>query len=143
MNISEIMTRKVETITPDQTIQQAAAIMARVDCGALMVHKGDKLAGMITDRDIAIRAVAEGLSCDTPVSKVMSSGIRYCFEDEDVQDVARNMAQNQVRRMPVMNRDKRLVGVISLGNISDCGDSESCTTLLHGVANAHGVAQAH
>jgi CBS domain-containing protein len=88
MKISEIMTRDVETITPDQTICEAACAMARIDCGAILVHDGDRLVGMVTDRDITLRAVAEGLESDTPVSQVMSENIRYCFEDEDIQHVA-------------------------------------------------------
>nr|WP_298146049.1 CBS domain-containing protein [uncultured Pseudomonas sp.] len=137
MKISDIMTRGVQTVTPDQSIHEAAALMARVDCGALMVNDQDHLIGVITDRDITIRAVAEGLPGDTPVSEVMSQGVRYCFDDEDVQHVAQNMADNQVRRLPVMNHDKRLVGVVSLGNIAASDSNRASATVLHGVAKAH------
>lgn len=92
---------------------------------------------MITDRDIAIRAVAGGLSGDTPLGRIMSGDIHYCFEDEDVQHVARNMADIQMRRLPVLNREKRLVGVVSLGNIASCHDQASSATVLQGVAQAH------
>ncbi|HTO20519.1 MAG TPA: CBS domain-containing protein [Pseudomonas sp.] len=137
MKISEVMTRDVQTILPEQSIQEAASLMQRIDCGALLVHEGDRLVGMLTDRDIAIRAVAQGLTPDTPVRQVMSSGIRYCFEDEDVQHVAQNMADIQVRRLPVLNREKRLIGVVSLGNIASIHSQRASDTVLRGVAKAH------
>ena len=115
MKISEIMTRDVQIIEPEQSIQDAASLMQRIDTGALLVHEGDRLVGMVTDRDIVLRAVAKGHGPDTPVREVMSDNIRYCFEDEDVQHVAQNMADIQLRRLPVLSRDKRLVGVVSLG----------------------------
>jgi len=137
MRINEIMTHDVKTIRPEQSIREAAALMAQIDSGALLVNENDRLAGMVTDRDIAIRAVAEGLDSDTPVSKVMSPDIRYCFEDEDVDHVAQNMAEIQVRRLPVLNREKRLVGVVSLGNIASCHSQRASATVLEGVAQPH------
>lgn len=137
MKISDIMTRDVETITPDQSICEAACAMARVDCGAILVHDGDRLVGIVTDRDITVRAVAEGLESDTPVSQVMSENIRYCFEDEDIQHVAENMADIQMRRLPVLDRNKRLVGVVSLGNFASCPIQNASVTVLRGVARAH------
>jgi CBS domain-containing protein len=137
MKIGEIMTRNVQTITPDQSIREAASLMKQVDCGALLVHEGDRLVGVITDRDIAIRAVADGESPNCPVSQVMTSNVCYCFEDEDVQHVAENMADIQVRRLPVMNREKRLVGIVSLGNIASSRSRQASTTVLRGVAQAH------
>ena len=137
MKIADIMTRGVKTTKPDTTIEEAAALMEKIDCGALLVHDGDRLVGMITDRDIAIRAIAQGRGCDTPVSDVMTAHVLYCFEDEDVQHVAENMAEEEVRRLPVLNREKRLVGVVSLGNISDSRSSKACATVMQGVARAH------
>lgn len=137
MKISDIMTREVESITPEQSICDAARAMEKADCGAILVHDGDKLVGMLTDRDIAIRAVAQGLSPDTPISEVMTDNILYCFEDEDVQHVAENMADIHVRRLPVMDRNKRLVGIVSLGNFASCSNSIAGATLLRGVAQAH------
>ena len=137
MQIRDVMTTDVKTLTPDQSIREAAALMADIDSGALLVNDQDRLIGMITDRDIAIRAVAKGLDCDTPVREVMSNTIRYCFDDESVQDVAQNMAENEMRRMPVLNREKRLVGVVSLGNIASCHNQQTSDTLLQGVARAH------
>lgn len=137
MKVSDIMTRGIQTITPSQTIHEAAAMMARIDCGALLVNQDDRLIGMITDRDITIRAVATGMPGETPISEVMSGEIRYCFEDEDVEHVARNMGENLVRRLPVLSRDKRLVGVVSLGNIAQGGDSDASMALLRRVTEAH------
>lgn len=137
MKISEVMTRGVQTVTPEQSIHEAAALMVRIDSGALLVNDQERLVGMITDRDITTRAVAVGLGGDTRVAEVMSSGVRYCFEDDDIEAVASNMASNQLRRMPVLDRDKRLVGIVSLGNIAGCNQTQASATLLHGVAKAH------
>jgi CBS domain-containing protein len=92
--------------------------MVEIDAGALPVANSDRLLGMITDRDIAVRAVAEGKSPDTPVDEVMSREVLYCFDDQDLEDVARNMGKIQVRRLPVVDRDKRLVGIVSLGDLA-------------------------
>lgn len=137
MKISDIMTRQVETVTPDQSICEAACAMVRADCGAILVRDGDRLVGVITDRDITVRAVAEGMGSDTPVSAVMSEQVHYCFDDEEVQHVAENMADIQMRRLPVLNRGKRLVGIVSLGNFASCTNQNAGATLLRGVAQAH------
>ena len=137
MQIKDVMTTDVKTLSPDQSIREAASLMADIDSGALLINEGDRLVGMVTDRDIAIRAVAKGLDCDTPIREVMSNTIRYCFDDESVQDVAQNMAENEMRRMPVLNREKRLVGVVSLGNIASCHSQKTSDTVLQGVARAH------
>src|ERR671933_1354767 len=118
MRVSETMTRDVRIASPDQSIREAARIMAEIDAGVLPVGENDRLVGMITDRDIAIRAVAEGKGPDTSVREVMTEDVKYCFEDEDTDHVARNMADQQVRRLPVVNRDKRLVGILSLGDLA-------------------------
>jgi CBS domain-containing protein len=119
MRVGEAMTRDVRLATPGQSIRDVAKMMAEIDAGILPVGENDRIVGMITDRDIAVRAVAEGKGPDTPVRDVMSTEhIHYCFEDEDVADVARNMGQMKVRRMPVMDRNKRLVGIISLGDVA-------------------------
>jgi CBS domain-containing protein len=121
MKIGKLMTRDVVLAEPDWAIKDAAAAMATVDCGFIPVRENDRLVGTITDRDIAIRAVAEGKGPETKVRDVMSKEVKYCFEDEDVGDVARNMADIQVRRLPVLNREKRLVGVVSLGDLAIAG----------------------
>lgn len=137
MKINEIMTRNVQTVRPEESIREAAALMARIDSSALLVQENDRLVGMLTDRDIALRAVAEGLHGDTPVRQVMSGNVCYCFEDEDVQHVAQNMADIQKRRLPVLSREKRLIGVVSLGNIASARSDRSSGTVLRGVAQAH------
>jgi len=118
MQVSELMTRDVRIVAPSDTIERAAAMMGEVDAGAIPVGENDRLVGMITDRDIAVRAVAQGKPPQTPVREVMSSDVKYCFEDERIEDVARNMGDIQVRRLPVLNRDKRLVGIVSLGDLA-------------------------
>jgi CBS domain-containing protein len=118
MRVAEAMKREVKLARPEMTIEEAARTMLESDAGALPVAENDRLVGMITDRDIAVRAVARGRSPDTPVREIMSAEIKYCFDDEDVEHVARNMANQQLRRLPVVNRDKRLVGILSLGDVA-------------------------
>ena len=118
MRVSEAMTREVRVANPTQTIRDVARIMAEIDAGAVPVGETDRLVGMITDRDIAIRAVAEGKGPDTPVRDIMSKDIKYCYDDEDLEHVAENMGDLQVRRLPVVNRDKRLVGIVALGDVA-------------------------
>jgi CBS domain-containing protein len=118
MKVSEIMTRDVRLLSPDQTIREAASLMADIDAGSLPVSENDRLVGMITDRDIVIRAVAQGKSADTKVADVMSKEILYCVDTDEIDDVARNMGKAQVRRLPVVNSDKRLVGIVSLGDLA-------------------------
>jgi CBS domain-containing protein len=118
MRVSEAMSRDVRVCTPGSTIRDCAKVMAEIDAGAIPVGENDRLIGMITDRDIAVRAVAAGKGPDTPVREVMSQDVKYCFEDEDVDHVAKNMGDIQVRRLPVVSRDKRLVGIISLGDLA-------------------------
>ena len=118
MRVADAMTRGVFIVNPDETIQEAAMAMAGIDAGVLPVGNSERLVGMITDRDIAIRGVAEGKGPNTKVRDVMTTEIKYCFDDEDVDDVTRNMGDIQVRRLPVVNREKRLVGILSLGDVA-------------------------
>ena len=118
MKTSKCMTRDVQLVSPTQTIRDAARMMAELDAGALPVQQDDRLVGMITDRDIAVRAVAQGKSPETPVRDVMSPELLYCFDDQEIEDVARNMGEVKVRRLPVVNRDKRLVGIVSIGDLA-------------------------
>jgi len=118
MKVSDCMTRKVRVIEPAMTLREAARLMADLDAGVLPVGQNDRLVGMLTDRDIAIRAIGAGKGPDTRVSDIMSVEVKYCFEDEDIDHVVRNMGDLQVRRLPVMNRDKRLVGIVTLGDIA-------------------------
>ena len=103
MQVNEVMSRDVNIASPRQSIRDAARMMAEIDAGVVPVGENDRLVGVITDRDIAIRAVAEGKTPETPVREVMSTEVKYCFEDDDVSDVARNMAEIKLRRLPVVD----------------------------------------
>ena len=118
MKVSEVMTPDVRLTDPDQTIRDAASEMADADVGSLPVGENDRLIGMITDRDIALRAVAEGRDPQTKVREVMTQKIQYCFADDDVEDVAQTMENLGVRRLPVLNRDKRLVGIVTWNKVA-------------------------
>ena len=125
MKVCDCMSRDVQIASPTQSIRDAAKMMAEIDAGVLPVGENDRLVGVITDRDIAIRAVAEGKAPTTKVGDVMSHEVLYCFEDEEVEAIAQNMAEMKVRRMPVVNRDKRLVGIISLGDVARTEDART------------------
>ena len=138
MRVSDCMTRGVEIASPEETICDAARMMADCDAGALLVGENDRLVGVITDRDIAIRAVAEGKGPDAKVRDVMSTEVRYCYEDDDVEEVLRNMGELQVRRLPVLNRDKRLVGIVSLSDLAMHGASTTAGQALGYIARPGG-----
>ncbi len=112
------MTRDVRLVRPDQTIRDAAHLMAELDIGCLPVEGNDRMVGMITDRDIAVRAIAEGRGPDALVRDVMSTEVKYCFDDQSIDEITQNMAELRVRRLPVVNRQKRLVGILSLGDLA-------------------------
>ena len=119
MKIHDIMHKDCCYIEADESLQLAATKMQREDVGALPVARNDKLVGMITDRDIVVRGVAVNKDVRrTKVSDLMSSGVLYCFDDDDVEKVAENMAQQKVRRLPVVDREKKLLGMVSLGDIA-------------------------
>ena len=138
MKISEVMTRNVQTVTPDQTAREAASFMLGADAGSIPVTDGDKLIGMITDRDIAVRGVASGRGTDTPVRDLMSDGVICAHESDDVSDVASKMADAQVRRLPVIDDDERLCGIVSLGDLSRETKGEQATQALEGVSQPGG-----
>ncbi|MCA0201080.1 MAG: CBS domain-containing protein [Proteobacteria bacterium] len=119
MRVGDLMTRSVELIAPSDSIQEAARKMADEDFGVLPVAEFDRLVGVVTDRDIVIRAVARGGAPDkTYVRDVMSKDVTYVFEDDSSDEAARKMARLQVKRLPVLNRDERLVGILSLGDMA-------------------------
>ena len=139
MKIAECMTADVEIVTPDQPIQEAAQFMLRADAGAMPVGDGDRLVGMVTDRDIAVRGVAAGRGPDTPVRDVMTEEVIYCFDDEEVEEVALKMSDRQVRRMPVLSRqDETLVGIVSLGDLSRSEQGEAAAVALDGITDPGG-----
>lgn len=138
MRVSEVMTRPVRVANPNETIRDAARVMADIDAGAIPVGENDRLVGMLTDRDIAIRAVAEGKGPDTRIGEVMTQDVRYCFEDEDTDDVCRNLGDQQIRRIPVVNRDKRLVGILSLGDLAVSGGNGSAGEALTAISQPGG-----
>jgi len=131
--ISEVMTSEVQVVQPDDTLQDAAAIMAEQDVGALPVCDGSRLQGMITDRDIAVRAVANGRDADTPVREVMSEDVIWCSEDDGTQDVLERMGQRQIRRIPVVDANRNLVGIVSLGDLA-IEDEENVDEALRSIS---------
>jgi CBS domain-containing protein len=138
MRVAEVMTRNVRLIEPNQTIRDAARLMAEMDAGIMPVREGDRLVGMITDRDIAVRAVAQGRGPDTAVREVMTDEVKYCFEDEDTAAVERNMAEIQVRRLPVLTRDKRLVGILSLSDLAMSDKAAKVGAAVAGISQPGG-----
>jgi CBS domain-containing protein len=138
MKVREAMTDDVCLARPDQTIRDAARLMAERDIGALPVGDGDRLVGVITDRDIAVRAVAEGRGPDTKVTDVMSREVMYCREDDELDAVANNMGKIQVRRLPVVDGNKRLVGIVALSDVA-CEDSRKAGKAIAGISTPGGA----
>ena len=116
--IKDVMSRDVKVISPEATIAEAARYMRDGDFGMMPVGEHDKMIGAISDRDIAVRAVAEGRDGNARVRDVMSEGIHWAYDDEPVERAARIMSEHQIRRLPIVNRDKRLVGILALGDLA-------------------------
>lgn len=136
MKVSECMTRDVRLAEPDETVQHAAQIMADIDAGILPVRENDRLVGILTDRDIALRVVGRGKEPDTRVRDVMSPEVKYCFDDDDADDVLDNMGDIQVRRLPVLDHDKRLVGIVSISDLAARGETREAGEALCEIARA-------
>jgi CBS domain-containing protein len=136
MQLKDIMTPNVECVRPGDTLQEAARKMKSLDVGPMPVcGENDKIVGMLTDRDITIRATAEGLDPKTArVQDAMSEDVIWCFEDQDTDDAAKLMQERQVRRLLVMNRDKRLVGIVSLGDLATEGKKKQAGGVLQDVS---------
>ena len=141
MKVSEVMTREVQTISPNQTAREAASFMLRADAGAIPVTEGDRLLGMITDRDIAVRGVAEGHGPDTPVRELMTNDMVCVRIDDDIEDAASKMSDAQVRRLPVLDEQERLCGIVSLGDLSRETDIDCAAEALEGVSQPGGQHQ--
>jgi len=138
MKVSEVMTREVQTVRPDQPVQEAASFMLSTDAGSIPVTENDRLIGMITDRDIAVRGVAKGYGPDTPVRELMTNDLVILSIDDNVEDAAAKMSSSQVRRLPVVDQDERLCGIVSLGDLSRESDSDCATEALEGVSQPGG-----
>jgi CBS domain-containing protein len=133
--VSEVMTRGVRTMAPGETVMKAAQAMQELDVGAIPVCDGQTLVGMVTDRDIVLRGVAQGCAADrTPLSDVMSRDTRWCFEDQPVDEVMQQMRDAQIRRVPVVDREKHLVGMLSLGDVATQADSREAGEALGGIS---------
>ncbi|ATB29823.1 CBS domain-containing protein [Melittangium boletus] len=133
--IHEVMTRGVEVVQPSDTVRAAAEMMRDLSVGPLPVCNGARVVGMVTDRDIVVRAVAQGLDPSTArVADVMSPGIEYCFDDEETDAVLRRMEERQVRRFVVVDRNKKLVGIVALGDLSSSEDRQRVGETLQGIS---------
>ena len=140
MKLKEIMTKEVEVVHPDDSLQEAAQKMRIRDVGYLPVCDGDRLVGVVTDRDIVLRSIADGTDPNTSIGRdLMTSPIIYCFDDQDVQEAAKLMEEHQIRRVAVVSRDnKRLVGVVSLGDIATNGTKKTSAEVLQSVSEPTG-----
>lgn len=137
MKIKDIMSKDVEIVNPESTLHEIASKMQKRDCGCVIVVKDDRLIGMITDRDIAIRCIANSHDpAATNAEAVMSPQILYCRDTDEADDVTRNMAENKVRRLPVLNSEKRLVGIVSLGDLASHSNHELCGQTLGAICKA-------
>lgn len=138
MKVSEVMTRDVQTVRPDQPVQQAASFMLNTDAGSIPVTDGNRLVGMITDRDIAVRGIARGYGPETPVRELMTDDLVIVRLDDDVEEAAAKMSEAQVRRLPVLDGRERLCGIVSLGDLSRQTDSDCAAEALQGVSQPGG-----
>jgi CBS domain-containing protein len=138
MKVSEVMCRDAQLIDANDTVQRAAEIMAQEGLGFLPVQEDDRLVGMITDRDIVIRCIAQGKDGNARVRDAMTRDVKYCFQQDDLDDVMENMAEIQVRRLPVLSEDKRLVGVISLADAARMHTPDTVGIAFSGVVTPGG-----
>ncbi|MCR6631638.1 MAG: CBS domain-containing protein [Magnetospirillum sp.] len=143
MQVRECMTTDVKIINPEMTLREAAGLMREQDTGFLPVGENDRLVGSLTDRDIAVRAVSEGKDPNTAkVRDAMSEHIVYCFDDQDASEAASLMGERQIRRLAVLNHDKRLVGVLSLGDLSERTREQHAAEALEGISHPTGQPRA-
>ena len=134
MKVSEVMTKDIETVRPDQQARDAARFMLHADAGSIPVTDGERLIGIITDRDIAVRGVALGYGPETLVNELMTSGVVSAHADEPIEEAARKMGEAQVRRLPVIDDQERLVGIVSLGDLARETDEDTAGQALEGVS---------
>jgi CBS domain-containing protein len=138
MKVSEVMTREVQTVGADQPVRDAASFMLSADAGSIPVIEGGKLIGMITDRDIAVRGIARGFGPDALVRELMTDDLVVVHIDDDVDEVADKMTDAQVRRLPVIDHDEKLCGIVSLGDLAREANEESAERALEGVTQPGG-----
>jgi len=138
MKVREVMTRNVQTVRPDQRVQDAASFMLNADAGSIPVTQDDRLIGMITDRDIAVRGMAKGYGPDTPVRELMTDDLVIVHIDDSIEDAASKMSDAQVRRLPVVDEQERLCGIVSLGDLTREADNDCATEALEGVSQPGG-----
>jgi CBS domain-containing protein len=141
MKVSEVMTRDIQTVRPDQSAREAAGFMLQADAGAIPVTDGDRLMGMITDRDIAVRGVAHGHGPDTPVRELMTNDVIAARMDDDTDDVAVRMSEAQVRRLPVIDEQDKLCGIVSLADLTQKADDSAAEQALEGISEPGGQHQ--
>ena len=134
MNIRDLMTSDLQTVSPGDTVQQAAGFMLSADTGSIPVCDGDRIVGMITDRDIAVRGIGKGFGPDCTVAELMSKDIVCARDTDDVHAIAQQMSDKQVRRMPVVDAEDRLVGMVCLGDLSRQSQDSAAKTALDGVS---------
>jgi CBS domain-containing protein len=132
--LKDVMTRNVETVGPDASLREAAGKMADLDVGAIPVCDGERLVGMLTDRDITVRAIARGADGSAPVREIMTSSVRYCYDDEPVERAVETMKQRKIRRLPILDRDRRLLGILSLGDLAVDANTEAAGHVLERVS---------
>lgn len=142
MQVQDLMTHDVTTVHPEESLQKAARLMADLDIGILPVAENDRLVGMVSDRDLAVRGFGEGCGPQAKVRQVMTPDVKYCYSDQEIDDIAVNMADIQVRRLPVLDRDKRLVGILALCDIAVSEEPEPAMEALSGISRpTDGVSQ--
>jgi CBS domain-containing protein len=135
--VSDIMTRGVRALAPTDSVRRAAQSMDELDVGSFPVCNGKKRVGMVTDRDIALRCVATGLDIEkTPLSDIMSKDVQWCFEDQPLSEVMVKMAESQIRRLPVVDREKHLVGIFSLGDLATRTDEAKVASVLQEISES-------
>ena len=139
MKVAEAMTRGVHIVKANDTIKKAAQIMLEEDIGFLPVEENDRLVGTVTDRDLVVRCLAKGKGASGKVRDAMTKDVKYCFEDEDMDHVITNMGDIQVRRLPVMSRDKRLVGIVTVADAAMNYSPESAGAALQGICAPGGM----
>ena len=134
ITIANVMTRSVRTVDASESIAAVARTMESLNVGSLPVREGARLVGIVTDRDLTLRAVARGLKAETPVAGVMTTRVKVCFEDEPVDQVETAMQVDQVRRIPVINRERALVGIVALGDLATRGEAPAAARVLSDVS---------